>query len=392
MSPPIEHRSTSSNEPARSDTTLAPEQVFSRQAQFFHEAVARWLARPGVTIACGRWSDGAISEILPQGNASLLPAIYGGCFAGVREVRLPDQPHHLHIDFGRVHKLAYAVSPSICLAFKPSFELRLLTVGPGGAPTDRWMLSLMLESPYVAGELDSAAAATFFRHVAEDAAQRPDLVELNIDSEVRSSVVAHQVLTALRSAARLPDHVDWDDAIRTLAPAQQPLPVDISPPFLTLLGEALALRDASLVIFRERTLIEFKTERLGGLHRYEEAGHVSWQIGDQNDHHCHLSLDSVTRVLFSAEPVSCQGGGLNYTVWFLTAVPCGNPYRRDGYFSITLNRPYTGDQPRLDVIEPVLALYRRHRDQRFVEADDVFLRTLEQGPPGRHQAVALTHA
>jgi len=46
------------------------------------------------------------------------------------------------------------------------------------------------------------------------------------------------------------------------------------------------------------------------LHRYEEAGHVSWQIGDQNDHHCHLSLDSVTRVLFSAKPVSCQGGGL----------------------------------------------------------------------------------
>jgi hypothetical protein len=95
MSPPIEHRFTSSNEPARSDTTLEPEQVFSSQAQFFHQAVARWLARSGVTIACGRWSDGAISDILLQGNGSLLPARYGSCFAGVREVRLPDQPHHL---------------------------------------------------------------------------------------------------------------------------------------------------------------------------------------------------------------------------------------------------------------------------------------------------------
>jgi hypothetical protein len=167
---------------------------------------------------------------------------------------------------------------------------------------------------------------------------------------------------------------------------------EVEPPFLPLLREALALRDASLVIFRDRTLIEFKTERLDGLHRYEEAGHVSWQVGDQHEHHCHLSLGGVTRVLFSAEPVSCQGGGLNYTVWFLTAAPCGNPYRRDGYFSIVLNRPYTGDEPRREVIEPVLSLYRRHRDLPFVEADETFLRVLKQGPPGRRDRADLDHA
>ena len=93
-----------------------PADDLSAQAQFLHEVVARWLARPGVTVACGRWADGAISEIVTQGEAHLLPSLYDGCFAGVRELRLAGQPHHLHIDFGRVHRLAYAVAPSVCLA------------------------------------------------------------------------------------------------------------------------------------------------------------------------------------------------------------------------------------------------------------------------------------
>jgi hypothetical protein len=371
-----------------------PADELSAQAQFCHDAVTRWLEHPGITIACGRWADGAISEILPQGVAKLLPALYDGCFAGVRELRLAGQPHHLHIDFGRVHKLAYVVAPSVCLAFKPSFELRLLTLGAGGAPTDRWLVSFMLESPYVGGELDAAAALQFLRHAAQDAARRPDLVELSIDPEVRSAAAGAQVLAVLRRAAGMGDDADWDDAIRTLmqAPGPGPRPGQIDPPFLPLLREALALRDASLVIFRDRTLIEFKTERLDGVHRYEEAGHVSWQIGDQHEHHCHLALGGVTRVLFSAEPVSCQGGGLNYTLWFLTAGSCGNPYRRDGYFSIVLNRPYTGQQPRLDVIEPVLALYRRHRHLAWVEADATFMRVLELGPPPRHRTTDFDHA
>lgn len=272
----------------------------SAQAQFLHDVVARWLAQPGVTIACGRWADGAISEIIPRGAAHLLPSLYDGCFAGVRELRLTGQPHHLHIDFGRVHKLAYVVAPSVCLAFKPSFELRLLSVGPGGAPTDRWLVSLMLESPYIDGQLDPDAALRFFQQACDDATRRPDLVELNVDPSVRASSIGPQVLTALCQATGCSG--DWEQALSALAPAAAPKPWLDDPPMLPLLRDALALRDASLVIFRDRTLIEFKTERLDGVHRYEEAGHVSWQIGDQHDHHCHLSLGVVTRVLFSAEP------------------------------------------------------------------------------------------
>lgn len=370
-------------------TTPEPADL-SAQADFMHGVVAWWLAQPGVTIACGRWADGAISEFVPRQAAQLLPAVYDGCFAGVRELRLAGQPHHLHVDFGRIHRLSYAVAPSVCLAFKPSFEMRLLMVGAGGAPTDRWLVSLMLESPYVDGQLDASAALRYFQRAAADFRQRPDLVELSIDPAVRSGPVGPLILQALSQAAGTP--CEWGPALASLAPAPAVLNGTDEPPMLPLLKQALALRDASLVIFRDRTLVEFKTERLDGVHRYEEAGHVSWQIGDQHDHHCHLSLGAVTRVLFSAEPVSCQGGGLNYTVWFLSSGPCGNPYRRDGYFSIVLNRPYSGNAPRLDVIEPVLALFRRFEGEPWVAADETFQRVLRDGPPPRHAIAGADHA
>lgn len=360
----------------------APDGLAS-QAQFFHDAFARWLDEPGVTIACGRWVDGAVSEIMPSGRALLLPALYDGCFAGVRELRLTDQPHHLHIDFGRVHTMSYAIVPSVCLAFKPSFELRLLMIGPGGAPSDRWAVSLMLATPYVEGALDHQAVVNFFKRAQQDAAVRPDLVEFVIDPAVHTSSAAPQILYALLEATGQSSTTPWSEALAALCPVLPAVRAEAEPLCLPVLQQALALRDASLVIFRDRALIEFKTERLDGLHRYEETGHVSWQIGALDDHHCHLSLSAVNRVLFSAEPVSCQGGGLNYTVWFLSAGPSGNPYRRDGYFSIVLNRPYTGNAARHEVIDPVLALYRRFRHEPWVQADEIFLQVLKSGPPDR---------
>jgi hypothetical protein len=369
-------------------TRTAPgtEDTLEARARFFHDAFARWLAEPGVTISCGRWAEGAISEIMPMGRATLLPGVYDDCFSGIREVRLDGQPHHLHIDFGRVHAFSYAIAPSVCMAFKPSFEVRLLVIGPGGLPSDRWIVSLMLAAPYKDGVLDHPAIVAFFRRAQRDAAERPDLVELQVDPAVRGGPVAPQILAAIAEATGQSSVPSWPEALAALCPATASSLDPASDPLcLDVLRQALALRDASLVIFRDRALIEFKTERLDGLHRHEEDGYVSWQIGAQDDHHCHLSLGIVVRVLFSAEPVSCQGGGLNYTVWFLSAGPSGNPYRRDGYFSIVLNRPYTGDQPRLDVIDPVFDLYRRHRHEAWVDADETFLRVLAAGAPKRSE-------
>ncbi len=114
--------------------------------------------------------------------------------------------------------------------------------------------------------------------------------------------------------------------------------------FAELLTSALALREASLVIFRRGALIEFKTDGLSaGVSRYEEQGHVTYQVGDAEGHHCHLDLFCLDHVLFGAEPVECQGGRLNYTVWFMATADSGNPHRPLAAFSVTLNAPYDAD-------------------------------------------------
>lgn len=368
---------------------LPSAESLSEQSRFFHDVIEDWLQAPDITLACGRWSEGAISEILPAGRGRLLPPIYAGCFAGVRELRIDGAEHHLHIDLGRVHRVRYVVAPSVCFDFKPSFEARLLVLGPGGAPSDHWVVSLMLSCPYDRESLDAAQVRRFFALARRHAEARPELVEFAIDPTVADSAVGPGLLGILREAT---GHHDGNlaELSRRLCPQAGAAPeaATVEPPCIPLLQRALALRDASLVIYRERTLIEFKTEKLDGLHRYVEHGHVSWQIGAFDDHHCHLSLGAVSQVLFSAEPVSCQGGGINYTVWFLSSGPCGNPYRRDGYFSVVLNRPYQGNEPRLEVIRPVLDLYREFRHQSWVTADTTFLDILAGGAPPRHPAAA----
>jgi len=369
------------------------EEGFSEQCRFFHAALESWLSEPDITVACGRWTEGAIGELIPQGRGYLLPARYDGCFVGVRELRLENASHHLHIDFGRVHHIRYVVAPSVCLDFKPSFEARLMVLGPGGAPTDHWVVSLMLSCPYERGVLNLQRVQRFLDLARQQAQQRPDLVEFDVESSVRSLPEGQELLQLLRNTTGLGGG-EWPDVIAALCAVSTPLeaaPV-LEPACIALLKGALKLPDASLVVYRDRTLIEFKTEKLDGLHRYVEDGHVSWQIGAFDDHHCHLSLSAVDRVLFSAEPVSCQGGGINYTAWFLTPGPCGNPFRRDGYFSIVLNRPYHGNQPRMEVIKPMLDLYREFRDAAWVQADPTFLEIVASQPPPRRPVKEVRHA
>lgn len=148
-----------------------------------------------------------------------------------------------------------------------------------------------------------------------------------------------------------------------------------------LLADAIALKDASLVIFRRGLLVEFKTEGLSpGLASSVEGGHRSWQIGPFEGHHCHLDLAAVREIEFHAEPVSCQGGRINYTVWFLSGGDCGNPFRPDGLFSVTLNRPYADDgSPRSEVIAPMYALFDAYASTPSIRATDGFLAASDTG-------------
>jgi len=138
---------------------------------------------------------------------------------------------------------------------------------------------------------------------------------------------------------------------------------------------ALTLQEASLVVYRSSVLVEFKTTLLQpGLVVTRERGRRTWQIGAFEGHHCHLNLALVTEVWFDAEPVSCQAGRLNYTVWFLSANDCGNPYRPKGMFSVTLNGPYREDgSPRLELIGAVYALYDSESHAAGISASEAFL-------------------
>ncbi|MEO0472134.1 MAG: hypothetical protein AAF206_21085, partial [Bacteroidota bacterium] len=118
-------------------------------------------------------------------------------------------------------------------------------------------------------------------------------------SEISSAKEAGSFLQALTDLAGEKIGT-WADAVRVLTVAETRTPMPAEPTFRALVEDAIALKDASLVIFRDRTLVEFKTDELGGLYEYKEGDHTSWQIGETKSHHCHLSLNAVTRVEFSA--------------------------------------------------------------------------------------------
>lgn len=369
--PPVANEA--SGEKARGDRDSLAARI-----SVIHELLDSWLQEPGASLACGRWSDGAISEIMLNGNARLLPGRYSGAFAGIRELQLADAPHHLHVDLALIERVSFAVAPSVCLGFRPSFEIRLLT----RTKPHEWLVSLFLSPPYAGDKLDHRAAQDFLRRACDHVRAHRDIAELTLDPGLSSSAEGRVLLDMV--AALDPGSCLQGAPSCAVVRAWQN---GTEPPYFPLLKQALDLPDASLVIYRDRTLVEFKTDHLDGVHRHEEDGHVSWQLGAFEHHHCHLALDTVTHVLFSAEPVPCQGNGLNYTIWFLTDGPSGNPYRRNGYFSVTLNRPYMknapGAAPRLGVIQPVLNLYRRFRGEDWLEADETFVRVLNGEPPSR---------
>jgi len=141
-----------------------------------------------------------------------------------------------------------------------------------------------------------------------------------------------------------------------------------------VLQGALSLPDASLVLHRSGLLVEMKTDLLEDkLSRYEEDGHVSWQIGAFAGHHCHVDLGIIERVVFDAEAVPCQSGRANFTVWFETSDSSGNPYRPTGYFSVTLNAPYDADgRAHAHIVAAMRDLSVTHQVRPNVEVTDSF--------------------
>jgi len=143
---------------------------------FFDGVIRDWLADDGVTIVCGHWQDGSIAELRPHGKATLSAPRYDGAFAGLRDLSLIDAEHHMHLDLARFAGVTYAISPSVCFGFKPSFEARLLAeAAPALA---RPAFSLALGRPYRHGRLDEQGVRAFLRRLGSHAMQGPAWVSL----------------------------------------------------------------------------------------------------------------------------------------------------------------------------------------------------------------------
>ncbi len=145
------------------------------------EAILRsWLDDTDLTIFCGRWHDGGVMELLPGGRVELSGPCYDEPFAGIRELRLADAAHHVHLDLGRLTRACYLVLPSVCYGFRPSFELRL--TGAGEDPKQGFGIGLGVRSPYAAGRLRAEPVQRFFNRLIDHLHRYPDVVTIECNA------------------------------------------------------------------------------------------------------------------------------------------------------------------------------------------------------------------
>lgn len=143
------------------------------------ESVIRdWLDDPAITLVCGDWGKGSIMEILPEGRAVLTRQRYPEPFSGLREIRLPKQGHHLHLDLGKLSAAVYSVSPCVCYGYKPSFEVRFADETTDGSP----MFSLAVRDPYVGDRANRASLVPYFRRMLDHHARYPRITRLHVDA------------------------------------------------------------------------------------------------------------------------------------------------------------------------------------------------------------------
>lgn len=140
---------------------IAPRDRLDAQRIASVEAIVRdWLEEPELLVIAGRWGNGAVMELVPRSPPLLTAPRYEGRFAGLRDLLLDGEGHHVHLDFARLDQATYLVSPSVCFGFRPSFELRLHA--RGGDPVEGFGLGFSLRWPYRGGSLARAAVQRYF--------------------------------------------------------------------------------------------------------------------------------------------------------------------------------------------------------------------------------------
>lgn len=117
-----------------------------------------WLSEPSITLICGDWRNGCIMEILPEGPVTLTREKYPEPFSGLRDIELPGQPHHLHINLDKLATVVYAITPCVCYGYRPSFEIRF-----NDAESDTTAFAVALRQPYLGRKTNRSAVVAYFR-------------------------------------------------------------------------------------------------------------------------------------------------------------------------------------------------------------------------------------
>lgn len=142
------------------------------------EGVLRdWVGVPRIVFACGDWRTGAIMELLPRTVATLTATRYAEPFAGLRDIRLSGQGHHIHLDLAKMWHVVYAIVPSVCYGYRPSFEAHFVSA-IDAAPS----FAVMVRDPYRAGRLNREALVGYFRRMVDHLARFPEVVRFRVEA------------------------------------------------------------------------------------------------------------------------------------------------------------------------------------------------------------------
>lgn len=140
------------------------------------EAILReWLNEPAITLMCGDWRNGCIMEILPDGPATLTRAKYAEPFAGLRDIELPGQAHHLHLNLDKLARVVYAIAPCVCYGYRPSFEVRF-----EDTEQSTTAFALAVRQPYVGRRTNRAALTSYFRRMIDHLRRFPAITSFQM--------------------------------------------------------------------------------------------------------------------------------------------------------------------------------------------------------------------
>jgi hypothetical protein len=134
-----------------------------------------WLNEPAITIMCGDWRNGCIMELLPEGRATLTKEKYPAPFAGLRDIELPGQAHHLHLNLDKLTHVVYAIAPCVCYGYRPSFEVRF-----DDTEQSTTAFAVAIRQPYLGRRTNRPALTAYFRRMIDHLRRFPTMTSFQM--------------------------------------------------------------------------------------------------------------------------------------------------------------------------------------------------------------------